>query len=75
LKPARIGAEAWTDNLKLSANSYFGMSDWHQSRDMEDYDERPADGFDVTANAYLPSLPQLGANSNTNSISVTMWPW
>ncbi|WP_198528578.1 inverse autotransporter beta domain-containing protein [Buttiauxella noackiae] len=56
-----IGGEAWTDNLKLSANSYFGMTDWHQSRDFSDYDERPANGFDIIANAYLPSLPQLGA--------------
>lgn len=33
-----VGGEAWTDNLKLSANSYFGMTDWHQSRDFADYD-------------------------------------
>jgi adhesin/invasin len=56
-----IGGEAWADNLKLSANSYFGLTDWHTSRDVEDYNERPADGFDVTAEAYLPALPQLGA--------------
>jgi len=56
-----IGGEAWTDNLKLSANRYFGMTDWHQSRDFSDYDERPADGFDIMASAYLPALPQLGA--------------
>jgi adhesin/invasin len=55
-----LGAEVWTDYLKLSANTYFGITDWHQSRDFDDYDERPADGFDITANAYLPMLPQLG---------------
>ncbi|WP_157093295.1 inverse autotransporter beta domain-containing protein, partial [Buttiauxella noackiae] len=56
-----IGAEAWTNYLRFSANSYFGMNDWHQSRDFEDYDERPADGFDITTNGWLPSYPQLGA--------------
>lgn len=55
-----IGAEAWRDYLKLSANSYIGMTDWHQSRDFADYDERPADGWDVRAEAYLPAYPQLG---------------
>lgn len=56
-----LGAEVWTDYLKFSANTYFGITGWHQSRDFDDYDERPADGFDITANAYLPVLPQLGA--------------
>ncbi|MGE4800120.1 inverse autotransporter beta domain-containing protein [Yersinia hibernica] len=55
-----VGAEAWTDYLKLSANSYIGTTDWHQSRDFADYDERPANGYDVRAEAYLPSHPQLG---------------
>ncbi|PVZ87889.1 invasin [Serratia sp. S1B] len=55
-----VGAEAWTDYLKLSANSYFALSDWHQSRDFADYNERPADGYDVRAEAYLPAYPQLG---------------
>lgn len=55
-----VGAEAWTDYLKVSANSYFGTTDWHQSRDFADYNERPADGYDVRAEAYLPAYPQLG---------------
>ena len=55
-----IGMEAWRDYLKLSANTYFGMTDWHQSRDFADYDERPADGWDIRAQAWLPSLPQVG---------------
>ncbi len=59
-----VGGEAWTDYLKLAANSYYGLTGWHQSHlsDMEDYDERPANGFDLRAEAYLPSYPQLGAN-------------
>ncbi len=55
-----IGTEAWTDYLKLSANGYFGLTDWHQSRDFADYNERPANGYDVRAEAYLPAYPQLG---------------
>ncbi|XBS69995.1 inverse autotransporter beta domain-containing protein [Acerihabitans sp. KWT182] len=55
-----IGAEAWTHYLKLSANSYFRLSSWHQSRDFEDYYERPANGYDLRAEAFLPSHPQLG---------------
>ncbi|MEB6622854.1 inverse autotransporter beta domain-containing protein, partial [Enterobacter roggenkampii] len=55
-----IGTEAWTDYLKLSANSYIRLSDWHKSRDFADYDERPANGFDISADAWLPALPQLG---------------
>lgn len=55
-----LGGEAWTDYLKISANSYFGTTNWHQSKKYEDYNEKPADGFDVIANAWLPSYPQLG---------------
>ncbi|ECJ2312403.1 hypothetical protein FNI86_12090, partial [Salmonella enterica subsp. salamae] len=65
-KNARIGVggEAWTDYLKLAANGYFRITNWHQSHldSMEDYDERPANGFDIRADAYLPSYPQFGAN-------------
>ncbi|MCJ8646234.1 inverse autotransporter beta domain-containing protein, partial [Escherichia coli] len=59
-----LGAEVWRDYLKLSANAYFRLTDWHQSPldAMEDYDERPANGFDIRAEGYLPSWPNLGAN-------------
>lgn len=55
-----IGGEMWGDYLKLSGNMYRRLSDWHQSRDFDDYDERPANGFDIRMNGYLPALPQLG---------------
>ncbi|GKX52931.1 hypothetical protein SOASR029_32400 [Budvicia aquatica] len=55
-----LGVEAWSDYLKLSANSYLGITDWHQSRDFPDYNERPANGYDLRAEAYLPAYPQLG---------------
>lgn len=59
-----IGSEIWKDYLKFAANGYFALTDWHQSRfsDMRDYDERPANGFDIRANAWLPSFPQIGAS-------------
>jgi len=37
------------------------LSDWHQSRDFSDYDERPANGYDIRAEGWLPAFPQLGA--------------
>lgn len=57
-----VGVEAWRDYLKLSANGYFRLSDWHQSplAEMQDYDERPANGWDVRAEAWLPAYPQIG---------------
>lgn len=56
-----FGAEAWTNFLKLSANTYAGTTKWHSSRDFNDYNEKPADGYDIRAEAYLPTYPQLGA--------------
>lgn len=55
------GGEYWQDYLKLAANGYFAVSGWKQSRDLEDYDERPANGFDLRSDMYLPAYPQLGA--------------
>ena len=56
-----LGAEAWTDYVKLTANTYIGLNDWHDSRDFDDFYEKPASGFDVRTEGYIPSLPQLGA--------------
>ncbi|WP_127959640.1 invasin domain 3-containing protein [Serratia microhaemolytica] len=55
-----VGAELWTDYLKLSANGYFALTDWHQSRDFIDYNERPANGYDLRLEGYLPFYAQLG---------------
>lgn len=55
-----LGLEAWRDYLKISTNGYFRLSNWHQSRDFDDYNERPANGFDIRTQAYLPGYPQLG---------------
>ncbi|WHQ14462.1 Ig-like domain-containing protein [Edwardsiella anguillarum] len=55
-----VGIEYWRDYLKTSLNTYFRLSGWHQSYDQSDYYERPANGFDLRVNAYLPSYPALG---------------
>ncbi|WP_172411135.1 MULTISPECIES: inverse autotransporter beta domain-containing protein, partial [Enterobacter] len=57
-----LGTEIWGDYFKLATNGYLRQTNWHQSAldEMEDFDERPANGFDLRANVYLPSLPNLG---------------
>ncbi|EPG6401508.1 Ig-like domain-containing protein, partial [Escherichia coli] len=42
--------------------TYFGLSDWKNSRDIDDYLERPANGWDFSAEGWLPAYPQLGAS-------------
>ncbi|WP_392560809.1 Ig-like domain-containing protein [Orbus sturtevantii] len=63
---ARLGAglELGADYLRFSTNGYFRLTDWRESKlsDFADYDERPANGFDVRAEGYLPSYPNIGAN-------------
>lgn len=58
---AGAGAELWTDYLRFSGNIYHRLSNWHASRFIVDYDERPANGFDATISGWLPAYPQLGA--------------
>lgn len=54
------GVEYWRDFLKLSANHYLRLTNWKDSPDLSDYEERPANGWDVRAQGWMPSLPQLG---------------
>lgn len=55
-----LGTEVWTDYLKFSGNYYHPLSDWKDSEDFDFYEERPARGWDVRAEAWLPAYPQLG---------------
>ncbi|MDC9597024.1 inverse autotransporter beta domain-containing protein [Xenorhabdus anantnagensis] len=55
-----LGAEYARNYLKLSTNGYFRLSNWKESHLLTDYDERPANGFDLKVQGYCPSLPQLG---------------
>ncbi|BET96020.1 hypothetical protein TCT1_09410 [Xenorhabdus sp. TCT-1] len=54
-----IGLEAWHDNVKLSANLYQRLSHWKPAR-LTDFDARPANGWDIQAEAYLPAFPHWG---------------
>lgn len=56
-----VGAEVWRDYFKLSANHYHRLSNWRTSDDVIDYNERPANGWDIRTEGYLPAYPQLGA--------------
>ncbi|WP_340609835.1 inverse autotransporter beta domain-containing protein [Xenorhabdus bharatensis] len=55
-----LGAEYTRNYLKLGMNGYLRLSHWRESRLLKDYDERPANGFDLRAQGYIPALPQLG---------------
>lgn len=59
---ARIGfgLEYWRDFLKFGINSYFRVSNWKMSSDVVDYQARPANGWDIRTEGYLPGWPQLG---------------
>ncbi|MCI0135271.1 inverse autotransporter beta domain-containing protein [Escherichia coli] len=59
---AGFGVEYWRDYFRLGVNTYFGLSDWKNSRDIDDYQERPANGWDFSAEGWLPAYPQLGAS-------------
>lgn len=59
---AGLGGEAWTHFLKLSGNYYMPLSSWKDSVDFDDYQERPARGWDIRLQAYLPAYPQLGSS-------------
>lgn len=55
-----LGAEIWTEALRLAANGYYGLNGWHQSKLLTDHDERPANGWDIELASWLPMYPQLG---------------
>lgn len=55
-----VGAEFWRDYFKAGVNVYHRLTNWKISPDLEDYEERPADGWDIRTEGWLPSYPQLG---------------
>ncbi|HDD9422585.1 TPA: Ig-like domain-containing protein [Escherichia coli] len=56
-----IGVEYWRDYLKLSGNGYLRLSNWRSAPELDhDYDARPANGWDLRAEGWLPAWPQLG---------------
>lgn len=57
---AGAGVEYWRDFLRLAANGYMRLTGWKDSPDLASYQERAANGWDIRAQAWMPSLPQLG---------------
>ncbi|MBC8949005.1 putative invasin [Xenorhabdus sp. TS4] len=55
-----VGGEIWTDYIKLSANTYWRLSKWRQSPKELEYEERPANGYDINGEFFLPAYPNLG---------------
>ncbi len=58
---AGIGAEYWRDYLKLSSNGYLRLTNWRSAPELDnDYEARPANGWDARAEGWLPAWPHLG---------------
>ncbi|EGC4561298.1 inverse autotransporter adhesin YeeJ [Escherichia coli] len=58
---AGIGVEYWRDYLKLSSNGYLRLTNWRSAPELDnDYEARPANGWDVRAESWLPAWPHLG---------------
>lgn len=57
-----IGAEAWGDYLRLSANYYHPLSSFSPQANNAVFLGRPARGYDITTQGYLPFYHQLGAS-------------
>ncbi|MBW4343268.1 inverse autotransporter adhesin YeeJ [Escherichia coli] len=58
---AGIGAEYCRDYLKLSSNGYLRLTNWRSAPELDnDYEARPANGWDVRAESWLPAWPHLG---------------
>lgn len=58
---AGIGAEYWRDYLQLSSNGYLRLTNWRSAPELDnDYEARPANGWDVRAEGWLPAWPYLG---------------
>ncbi|HDK1407863.1 TPA: Ig-like domain-containing protein [Escherichia coli] len=56
-----MGVEYWRDYLKLSGNGYLRLSNWRSAPELDnDYEARPANGWDLRAEGWLPAWPQMG---------------
>ncbi len=59
---ASVGAEAWGNYLRFSANYYYPLSALAQQANDAVFLSRPARGYDITTQGYLPFYRQLGAS-------------
>lgn len=60
LQRAGLGAEAWGEFLRLSANYYHPMKGWQDDTDTQE--QRLARGYDITAKAWLPFYRHINTN-------------
>ncbi|QLR43487.1 YchO/YchP family invasin [Enterobacter sp. RHBSTW-00994] len=60
LQRAGLGAEAWGENLRLSANYYQPFASWRNRSDVQE--QRMARGYDLTAKAWLPWFHHLNTS-------------
>ncbi len=59
-----IGLEYRRDYFSISSNYYNRLTGWKDSSIKKGYDERPANGWDIRTQSYLPAYPQLGLKAN-----------
>ncbi|MCD2529502.1 MULTISPECIES: inverse autotransporter beta domain-containing protein [Providencia] len=58
-----LGVEYAQDYVRMSANSYLGLSAWRSASELAyDYNARPANGWDIQVEGWLPTYANLGAN-------------
>ena len=57
-----LGAEAWSDYLRLSTNYYHPISSYKADSRTSAQQRRQARGYDITTKGYLPFYRQLGAS-------------
>ncbi|MEY0558003.1 inverse autotransporter beta domain-containing protein [Providencia sp. 1701011] len=58
-----FGVEYAQDYARMSVNSYLGLSTWRSASELAyDYNARPANGWDIQFEGWLPTYSNLGAS-------------
>ncbi|MGL4859378.1 MAG: inverse autotransporter beta domain-containing protein, partial [Enterobacteriaceae bacterium] len=57
-----FGVESASDYARASLNLYTPLTGWRDSKQLAGYLERPAKGFDLRLQGYLPAYPALGSS-------------
>ncbi len=69
-----MGVEYWRDYLKLSGNGYLRLSNWRSAPELDnDYEARPANGWDLRAEGWLPARRSWAARWSMNNIMAMKW--
>ncbi|UIA81850.1 Ig-like domain-containing protein [Erwinia tracheiphila] len=54
------GIEYWRDFVRVAVNGYLRLTNWQDAPHLTDYEARPANGWDIRTQGWLPTYPQLG---------------